>query len=33
MDCVIVRIRDLESPFYGDLFFPSTTPSYMINKN
>jgi hypothetical protein len=25
MDCVIVRIRDLESVFRGDLFFPSTS--------
>ena len=33
MDCVIVRIRDLESPFYGDLFFPSTAPSCIVNKN
>jgi hypothetical protein len=23
MDCLIVRIRDLESPFYGDLFYPT----------
>jgi hypothetical protein len=23
MDCVIIRIRDLESSFHGDLFFPT----------
>jgi hypothetical protein len=33
MDCVIVRIRDLESPFYGDLVFPSTAQSCIVNKN
>lgn len=33
MDCLIVRIRDLESPFRGDLFFPNAWVSSSTNKN